>query len=77
MTEVEGVSFTSAQPPGSVKEVIQTAREINGHPIPCVTSERRPGDTAELVAGSDKIRRELGWSPAYPDSWTSGAYRRK
>ena len=28
---------------------------------------RRPGDPATLVAGSGKIRRELGWEPRYPD----------
>ena len=50
----------------SVREVIETARRITGHPIPAKTGPRRPGDPAVLVAGSDKIRRELGWQPAYP-----------
>jgi UDP-glucose 4-epimerase len=49
----------------SVREVIETAREVTGHPIPTVTGPRRPGDPAVLVAGSDRIRRELGWSPRY------------
>jgi UDP-glucose 4-epimerase len=30
-------------------------------------SPRRPGDPARLVASSEKIRRELGWNPQYPD----------
>ena len=51
----------------TVKEVIETARTITGHPIPAETTSRRPGDPAVLIASSDKIRRELGWSPQYPD----------
>ncbi|MGC8878039.1 MAG: UDP-glucose 4-epimerase GalE [Anaerolineae bacterium] len=50
----------------SVKEVIETARQITGHPIPSVVGPRRPGDPAILVASSEKIRRELGWQPRYP-----------
>jgi UDP-glucose 4-epimerase len=49
----------------TVREVIETAREVTGHPIPAVEGPRRPGDPAALVASSDKIRRELGWQPRY------------
>jgi UDP-glucose 4-epimerase len=51
----------------SVREVIETARAVTGHPIPAVESPRRPGDPARLVASSAKIRRELGWQPGHPD----------
>jgi len=51
----------------TVREVIETARQITGHPIPSVDAPRRPGDPPELVAGSEKIRQELGWQPHYPD----------
>ncbi len=51
----------------TVHEVIETARRVTGHPIPAVDAPRRPGDPPELVAGSDKIRRELGWTPRFPD----------
>lgn len=51
----------------TVKEVIETARRITGHPIPVKTGPRRPGDPPALVASSDKIRNELGWKPAFPD----------
>lgn len=51
----------------SVLEVIHAARKITGHGIPTVVAEPRPGDPAALVAGSDKIRSELGWQPAYED----------
>jgi UDP-glucose 4-epimerase len=51
----------------TVREVIDTAREVTGHPIPAVDGPRRRGDPPALVAGSDKIRRELGWEPRFPD----------
>jgi len=51
----------------TVREVIETARQVTGHPIPAVDGPRRPGDPPELVAGSAKIRRELGWQPRFPD----------
>jgi UDP-glucose 4-epimerase len=50
----------------TVREVIETARTVTGHPIHAVEGPRRPGDPATLVASSAKIRRELGWQPAYP-----------
>ena len=49
----------------SVRQVIETARQITGHPIPAVMSERRAGDPAILVADSAHIRAELGWQPRY------------
>jgi UDP-glucose 4-epimerase len=51
----------------SVREVIETAREITGHEVPAVESPRRPGDAPRLVASSEKIRRELGWEPRQSD----------
>ena len=51
----------------SVKQVIETAREITGHPIPAEVTPRRAGDPAVLIAGSETIRKELGWNPQYPD----------
>ncbi|MCL5026073.1 MAG: UDP-glucose 4-epimerase GalE [Chloroflexi bacterium] len=50
----------------SVLQVIETAREVTGHPIPALIGPRRPGDPAVLIASSDRIRRELGWKPRYP-----------
>ena len=51
----------------SVKEVIETARRVTGHPIPATIGPRRPGDPPELVGSAAKIKRELGWQPQYPD----------
>lgn len=50
----------------SVKEVIQTAREVTGHPIPAEVGERRPGDPNILIASSETINHELGWQPQFP-----------
>jgi UDP-glucose 4-epimerase len=47
----------------SVKQMIDVARQVTGHPIPAKIVERRAGDPAVLIASSDKIKRELGWSP--------------
>ena len=49
----------------SVREVIETARKVTGHPIPAKEMPRRPGDPAILVASSEKIKRELHWQPQY------------
>jgi UDP-glucose 4-epimerase len=49
----------------SVREVIESARRVTGHPIPAENHPRRPGDPAVLVASSEKAIRELGWKPKY------------
>ncbi|HET6823687.1 MAG TPA: UDP-glucose 4-epimerase GalE [Anaerolineales bacterium] len=51
----------------SVRQVIETARQVTGHPIPVQELPRRPGDSARLVASSEKIKRELGWKPERDD----------
>lgn len=49
----------------SVREVIETARKVTGHPIPAVETPRRAGDPARLVASSEKAKRVLGWNPVH------------
>ena len=51
----------------SVREVIETIEKVTGNKISVIETSRRPGDPARLVASSVKIRKELGWNPAYPD----------
>lgn len=49
----------------SVREVIEAVRDVTGHPIPAVESERRAGDLPVLIADSTKIKQELGWQPEF------------
>lgn len=51
----------------SVREVIDTARQVTGKEIPVRIGPRRAGDPAILIASSDKIKRELGWQPKFQD----------
>ena len=50
----------------SVREVIETVREVTGHPVPEVVAARRGGDPAVLVASAERARERLGWEPARP-----------
>lgn len=47
----------------SVRQIIEAAREVTGHPIPAKIGERRAGDPSTLIASSDKARKILGWQP--------------
>jgi UDP-glucose 4-epimerase len=49
----------------SVLEVIRTAEEVTGQKIAYEFLPRRNGDTTRLVASSDRLQKELGWTPAY------------
>ena len=51
----------------SVRQVIETARAVTGAVIPEQVGVRRAGDPARLVASSDRIRKELGWAPQFPE----------
>jgi UDP-glucose 4-epimerase len=50
----------------SVKEVIETAKQVTGKEIKVVYSDRREGDPPILVGSSDRVRQVLGWQPEYP-----------
>ncbi|MGY1775163.1 UDP-glucose 4-epimerase GalE [Geodermatophilus sp. SYSU D00804] len=51
----------------SVQQVVDAVREVTGHPVPVEVGDRRAGDPAQLVASSDRIRADLGWTPRHPD----------
>jgi UDP-glucose 4-epimerase len=51
----------------TVKEVINVAREVTGKEIKVTMGPRRPGDPAVLIASSQRISQELGWSPRFQD----------
>ena len=58
----------------SVKQVIDTCRQVTGRPIPVEVAPRRPGDAPRLVASSAKAMAELSWRPTYPDLATIVAH---
>ncbi len=51
----------------SVKEVIETAREVTQREIKAIECDRRPGDPPSLVGSGEKAKQILGWNPEYPD----------
>lgn len=53
-----GVGFT-------VKEVVDCARKVTGHPILAKITPRRAGDPAQLIASSEKAKEILGWTPEH------------
>lgn len=55
-----GIGFT-------VKEVIETARQVTNDPIKAVVEPRRAGDPAFLIASSEKAQQILGWRPQYAE----------
>lgn len=58
----------------SVKEVIDTAKQVTGKDIPIEFCPRRAGDPATLIGSSDKARQILGWQPQYADIKTIVAH---
>ena len=51
----------------SVREVIETASQVTGKPIPFNIEPPRAGDPSRLIANAKKARTVLGWQPTQPD----------
>ena len=51
----------------TVREVIESVRRVTGKAIPVEECARRAGDPAVLVAGSEKIKQELGWRSKFAE----------
>jgi UDP-glucose 4-epimerase len=49
----------------SVREVIAACHKISGRKIETAEKPRRPGDPPRLIASSEKIKAELGWTPQF------------
>ena len=45
----------------SVRQVVDLARRVTGHPIPSTDQPRRPGDPPALVAAAQRAEAVLGW----------------
>ena len=51
----------------SVKEVIDTAKQVTSKPIKVLFGDRRAGDPPALVGSSEKAKKILNWQPKYAD----------
>lgn len=51
----------------SVLDVIGSVERVTGRKVPVRFGPRRAGDPAVLVASSELIRREAGWTPRFAD----------
>src|SRR6195256_4660169 len=51
----------------SVLEVIDTVKRVSGIDFRVDYAAKRPGDPAQIVAKSDRIRHTLGWRPQFDD----------
>lgn len=51
----------------SVREVLDCTQKVHGKPFKIIEEPRRPGDSPELIANADKIRKILNWQPRYDD----------
>ncbi len=49
------------------KEVVEMVKKVSGINFPIEMSTKRPGDAVELVASSEKIKKELNWEAKYSD----------
>ena len=51
----------------SVLEVIDAVKRVSGIDFKVDIAPRRPGDPAQIVAQSERVRGKLGWQPRYDD----------
>jgi UDP-glucose-4-epimerase GalE len=53
--------------PTSVRAILDAVERVTGRKVPYTAGPRREGDPGVLFAASDRIRRELGWTPTFED----------
>ena len=51
----------------SVLDVIDAVKRVSGIDFKVDIAPRRPGDPAQIVAQSERVRSKLGWQPRYDD----------
>jgi UDP-glucose 4-epimerase len=51
----------------TVREVVAAVERVTGLAVGAEVAPRRPGDSATLVASSDRAKELLGWRPKYPE----------
>ncbi len=71
LSKIEGVGVKAynlgSEKGYSVLEVVRTAEKVTGVDIPVAFEPSRAGDPPILVASSEMARKELDWSPRYPE----------
>ena len=53
--------------PTSVREVLQSVERVTGRRVPFQLGPRREGDPAILFSSSERIKKDLGWTPEFED----------
>ena len=51
----------------SVREVIDAVQRASGRTLRVIEQPRRPGDSAMMIARSERLKQRLGWQPRYDD----------
>lgn len=51
----------------SVRELLDAVAKVADQSLNIIEAERRAGDPPTLIANSQRIREQLGWSPRYDD----------
>ncbi|QYZ67147.1 MAG: UDP-glucose 4-epimerase [Gammaproteobacteria bacterium (ex Lamellibrachia satsuma)] len=51
----------------SVREMLQAVEKAGNIKLDIIEADRRAGDPPALIAGAEKVREVLGWSPAHDD----------
>jgi UDP-glucose 4-epimerase len=51
----------------SVREVLDMVQRVHGSPLNIIEQGRRAGDPPALIAGANRVREVLGWTPRYDD----------
>ena len=51
----------------SVLAIVEAVKRVSGRDFPVRLEGRRPGDPVAVVAGAERIRQRLGWTPRHDD----------
>jgi UDP-glucose 4-epimerase len=51
----------------SVREVVTMTKKVTGIDFKVEETYRRPGDAPSLIANSDRLKKNTGWTPQYDD----------
>ena len=51
----------------SVREVIDAVQRASARSLTVIEQPRRPGDSAMMIARSERLKQRLGWQPRYDD----------